>query len=243
VFGGLNLTLLLISPRDVEEALAAVRGGADILDVKNPSEGSLGANFPWVISEVRRAVPPSIPISAAIGDFPDLPGSAALAAFGAVEAGANIVKIGLKGPKDEKRAVYLVRQVVTATKGAGAQADVAVCAYGDFRRAGTIDPTFLPMIASEAGADVAMLDTAIKDGKPLTDFLQAEKLRNFIEKAHDLGLSAALAGSLGLRELRIIRRFKPDVVGIRGAACEGGDRKNGRISEERVRMLKKLLEG
>lgn len=212
------------------------------MDIKNPSEGSLGASFPWVIAEVRRAVPSSVPISAAIGDFPDLPGSAALAAFGALKAGANIVKIGLKGPKDEKSAIYLVRQVVRAVKGADASAKVAVCAYGDFRRAGTIDPTLLPRIASMAGADVAMLDTAVKDGMPLTDFLKPEELGNFIKKAHSRGLSVALAGSLGLDDLRTLKRLKPDVVGIRGAACEGGNRKKGKISEERVRMLKKILE-
>lgn len=37
---------LLVSPMNMEEAQAALAGGADILDVKNPKEGSLGANFP-----------------------------------------------------------------------------------------------------------------------------------------------------------------------------------------------------
>ncbi|GAI18919.1 unnamed protein product [marine sediment metagenome] len=50
MLGGTDLTLLLVSPRDINEALAAVRGGADILDIKNPEEGSLGANFPWIIA-------------------------------------------------------------------------------------------------------------------------------------------------------------------------------------------------
>jgi hypothetical protein len=88
-----------------------------------------------------------------------------------------------------------------------------------------------------------MLDTALKDGKPLTDFLGAEELGGFIEAAHARGLSAALAGSLGVEELRALKRLKPDVLGVRGAACEGGDRRSGRISEERVRMLKQILEG
>ena len=45
--------LLLISPINHEEALESIKGGADIVDVKNPKEGSLGANFPWVIKEIR----------------------------------------------------------------------------------------------------------------------------------------------------------------------------------------------
>ena len=40
---------LLVSPMNVQEAIASEQGGADIIDVKNPREGSLGANFPWVI--------------------------------------------------------------------------------------------------------------------------------------------------------------------------------------------------
>jgi uncharacterized protein (UPF0264 family) len=51
---------VLISPKDEFEAKAAVDGGADIIDVKNPDEGSLGANFPWVIRQVRNLVPQSI---------------------------------------------------------------------------------------------------------------------------------------------------------------------------------------
>jgi hypothetical protein len=241
--GGPSVTLLIVSPRDVEEALAAVRGGADILDIKNPSEGSLGANFPWVIAEVRRAVPSSVPVSASIGDFPDLPGSASLAAFGAVKAGAGIVKIGLRGPRDLKSATELASRVVRAVREADGSAKTVVCAYGDFERSGTINPILLPKIAEGAGADIVMLDTAVKDGKTLLDFLSVEELGNFVVEAHSRGLLAALSGSLGPRELESLKRVAPDVIGVRGAACEGGDREKGRISEFRVRELKKLLEG
>ena len=44
--------LLLISPINHEEAIESIEGGADIVDVKNPKEGSLGANFPWVIKDI-----------------------------------------------------------------------------------------------------------------------------------------------------------------------------------------------
>ena len=43
---------LLVSPMNLVEAQAALDGGADIIDVKNPKEGSLGANFPWTIRAV-----------------------------------------------------------------------------------------------------------------------------------------------------------------------------------------------
>ena len=43
---------VLISPTSLAEAEAVLAGGADIIDIKNPAEGSLGASFPWVIRDV-----------------------------------------------------------------------------------------------------------------------------------------------------------------------------------------------
>ena len=88
---------LLVSVTDAHEARVAVEGGVDIVDVKNPDEGSLGAPSPGSIERVREVVPPERPVSAAIGDMPNLPGTAALAALGAARSGAAYVKVGLWG--------------------------------------------------------------------------------------------------------------------------------------------------
>jgi len=52
---------LLISVTTPDEVAAAVRGGADIVDIKNPVEGALGASFPDVIRQVRQPVYRSLP--------------------------------------------------------------------------------------------------------------------------------------------------------------------------------------
>ena len=88
---------LLVSVVDAAEARLAVAGGVDIVDVKNPAEGSLGAPAPGVIAQVRDVVPAELPLSAALGDLPCLPGTAALAALGAARSGAAYVKLGLWG--------------------------------------------------------------------------------------------------------------------------------------------------
>lgn len=235
------MTKLLISPKGIEEARAAYRGNAEIIDVKNPREGSLGANFPWIISQIRDEIPSEIPISAAIGDFPNLPGTASLAALGALEAGANIIKVGLKGPKKAEEAVYLMRQVVKAVGENSQPAEVVACAYGDFERAGTIDPRDLPEIGQSAEVDYVMMDTAIKDGKPLTDFFSMDELRDFVDEAHSLDLKVALAGSLGREQIFRLKNLDPDVIGVRGAVCEGNNRGN-EISEDLVRELTDVLE-
>ena len=88
---------LLVSVVSAAEARRALAGGADIIDVKDPSEGALGAPAPRVLSEVVEAVGGAAPVSVALGDLPDLPHTAALAARGAVVSGAAFVKVGLRG--------------------------------------------------------------------------------------------------------------------------------------------------
>jgi (5-formylfuran-3-yl)methyl phosphate synthase len=62
----------------------------------------------------------------------------------------------------------------------------------------------VPEIANESKSDIAMIDTGIKDGKNLLDFLNTSKLKEFLDKTHGYGLKAALAGSLRKEDLQKI---------------------------------------
>src|SRR5271165_2830702 len=99
-----------------KEAAEAIAGGADIVDVKNPREGALGANFPWVIKRIREMTPRNIQVSCALGDVPNLPGSISLAALGAASLGVDYIKVGLHGFKTSKEAVFLLQNVNKAAK-------------------------------------------------------------------------------------------------------------------------------
>lgn len=228
---------LLVSPKDEDEALEAVSGGADIIDVKNPSEGSLGANFPWVIRRIRKLVPRNIEVSATLGDLPNLPGTASLAALGAAAVGANYVKVGLLGPSSFSDAVFLMGNVVRSVKEWDPSIKVVAAAYADWKRTGTLDPLLIPEIAAKSGSHVAMIDTKLKDGRRLFDFLTSTDLDLFVERSHDRGLSAALAGSLQKADVSILTKLKVDVIGVRTAVCEGLNRVSGRISRWKVREL------
>src|SRR3712207_4897772 len=58
---------LLVSVRSAEEAEAALAGGADLIDVKEPRGGSLGRAEDWVLAGVLRRVSGRRPVSAAMG--------------------------------------------------------------------------------------------------------------------------------------------------------------------------------
>ena len=226
---------LLISPVDKEEAIIASNGGADIVDVKNPKEGSLGANFPWIIKEIKEAVNGRQPISATIGDFNFKPGTASLAAFGAAVAGADYIKVGLYDIQTREQALELLTKITRAVKDYDATKKIVASGYSDYERINSISPLLLPEVAAEAGVDVVMVDTAIKDGKSTFEFMDEKKLKKFTDLAHEYGLENAIAGSLRFEDLPTLERISPDIIGVRGMVC-GGDRRTA-IQQELVEKL------
>ena len=67
----IGATKLLVSVRDADEARLALGGGADLIDVKEPSRGPLGAADAATIERVSTAVAGRVPTSAALGELRD----------------------------------------------------------------------------------------------------------------------------------------------------------------------------
>ncbi|MGD8466572.1 MAG: (5-formylfuran-3-yl)methyl phosphate synthase [Anaerolineae bacterium] len=231
---------LLISVTTNSEVAAAVQGGADIVDVKNPSEGALGASPPWVIRSVREATPDHLPVSAALGDVPNLPGTISLAALGAADCGVQYVKIGLMGPRRGTDALRLLKAVCRTVNEFAPQTLVIASAYADAHRVNAFPPRDLPAVAAEAGVHGCLLDTAIKSGDNLFAHLDDAQLAAFVDQCHQFDLISALAGSLIATDIPRVQAIGADIIGFRTAACRG-DRVHGRIDAGRVHQLKQLL--
>ncbi len=229
---------LLVSAINLEEAKAATLGGADILDVKNPKEGSLGANFPWIIKEISDYANNEIIVSTTIGDVPYKPGTVSLAALGSVVSGSNYVKVGLYGTKNYDEALEVMEAVVRTIKDYDDNITVVACGYADAYRVGSILPEEIPNVAKDSKSDIAMLDTYVKDGKRLTDHLTDIELENFVQNSHKNNLQVALAGSVNKMDVPLLKRIGCDIMGVRGCVCTNGDRNRGTINQELVQELK-----
>jgi uncharacterized protein (UPF0264 family) len=72
--------------------------------------------------------------------------------------------------------------------------------------------------------------------------MDEETILYFTSEIHDYGLKSALAGSIREEQLQKLSQLGCDVVGVRGAACTGGDRNSGRIQRSAVERLKKIIE-
>lgn len=228
----------LISPISLDEAKIVAEGGADIIDIKNIKEGSLGASFPWIISEVVNNLKKyNVLFSATLGDLPFKPGTASLAALGAAAAGAQYIKAGLYDVADEQQGVEMMAAIRRTCKEYDPTITVVTAGYADYKRFGGLDTDTLVRIAQRSQSDLVMVDTAIKDGATLFDALTVEEIRAFVKAGQKAGLKVALAGSIRTEHMPVLKEIGADVVGVRGAVCGKGaslnDRKTG-IERDRV---------
>ena len=84
---------------------------------------------------------------------------------------------------------------------------------------------------------VCLLDTAVKDGRGLLEWLSPDALTALVAEAHAAGLEMALAGALRAEDLPVVLDTGADIAGVRSAAC-GGGRRSGPLDPERVRALR-----
>lgn len=228
---------LLVSVVDQREAKIASKLGVDIVDVKNPREGALGANLPRVIRDVRIIVPKSIEVSATIGDLLNLPGTASLAARGAATLGVDYIKAGLYGVSRIRDGLKLAREVCIAVREASPDAKVVLVGYADYAKIGSIEPMKIIEIAAKVGADGVMIDVKSKGEGNVFDYLDPSYLSMFVEKASSNGLIKALAGGLTLDDIDAVYRLGFDVVGVRRAVCNVKNWIRSRLDEGKLSML------
>jgi len=231
---------LLVSVVNEEEVTAAVEGGADIIDVKNPREGTLGGNFPHVIRRVRKHTPPALEVSATIGDVPNLPGTVSLAALGASICGVQYIKVGLFGIQNPQDAVFLLQQVCRAAREHDRAIQIIAAAYADADKIKALHPYHLPAVAIEAGVNGCLLDTALKGDGTLLTKLRDVQLQEFVSHCLKANLLCALAGSLSLKDIPHVCKFGADIIGVRTAVCRG-DRVNGQVDRQKVKRLKEEI--
>ncbi len=213
--GGKFGPLLLASVLSATEANLALQVGSQLIDCKNPSAGALGALEPIVIRSVVAEVAGRVPVSATIGDLPCDAAVMVTAAKVVAATGVDIVKVGLFGDSNPRAAIAAL-----GATNLGKASLVAVLMADQ-----APDFSLIPLL-EKAGFIGVMLDTADKSSGALPDVLDRKTLSDFISRAHASGLAAGLAGSLRLEHIAGLVALQPDIIGFRGALCNGG-RTNG----------------
>jgi uncharacterized protein (UPF0264 family) len=229
------MTGLLVSVRSAAEAEVALAAGADLIDVKEPSRGSLGAADAKVWREVSRTVAGRTPVSVALGELEEIDGHAATAQ---ASSGAQVqfAKCGLA-------VAALTGDWVTrwrkAMRHLPNNVQPVAVAYADWRVAQAPPPQEVLAAAACLRSPYLLVDTFNKSGGNLLVHLSLEELRDLSARAADERIRLVLAGSLDAQAIAALLPLAPAYVAVRGAAC-GGDRTQA-IDASRVKRLVKLV--
>ena len=92
----------LASVMTAAEAEMAFRGGAGIIDCKDPASGALGALDAEAVRNIVAVIAGRVPVSATIGDLPAEADAMVSAAAAMSATGVDIVKIGFFGDQDAR---------------------------------------------------------------------------------------------------------------------------------------------
>lgn len=236
---------LLVSTRNAEEARAAVAGGCDIIDVKEPSRGSLGMADPGIITSiVDFAIHYQIgsSVSCALGEVLDWDESAT-----AIPNSVSFVKLGLAELDSHHNWKTLWRDTRRRFNDeSGRQLNWIAVVYADWNLANSPHPSdILDAIRSDCadgnGCVGVLVDTFTKSEKRLFDWFTIHKLAEFVQSARQLGLLTAVAGRLSVADIPSLLTVQPDIIAIRSAACVNSER-NATVSSAAVRRFRDAIE-
>ena len=229
---------LLVSVRNVDEARLAVSGGADIVDIKEPQNGSLGQAPKEVITSIADVIDQQHPLSAAMGELKEFDASVQ----NQLPDKICFAKFGLSGMRSLCHWPELWQKAYSKLHDSIQQVAVV---YADSMSADSPAPLDIASVAATTSkCKIVLIDTFRKDKGNLLQHMSLSQLRDFCRKVQDSKKAVALAGSLDQKSLPVILSDPVlcetvGIIAVRGAACVSG--RSSTISLTRVQALSTLL--
>ncbi len=218
------MTGMLASINSLEEALLIKDLKVNIIDLKQPAEGALGALDIDTVQNIVKMIDTQKPVSATVGDLPMQPEIIFKAVAAMLTTGVDFIKIGFFPGGDwlttiEKLSSLTNKQALIAVLFADAQPDLAI----------------IPKL-QQAGFKGVMLDTMDKRRGSLTALMTGTELAQFVQTAHRHKLLTGLAGSLRQADIAELLSLDADYLGFRGALCEQHNR-IARLDKEKTMAI------
>ncbi|MEY4685709.1 MAG: hypothetical protein RLZ25_2168 [Pseudomonadota bacterium] len=201
------MTQMLASVTSLEEAFALLPLAIDILDLKNPARGALGALDLLDVRVIVEALPDQR-ISATVGDLPMVPEVIRAAVEAMAGLGVDYVKVGFFDSGDWQPVLDQLKPV--ADRGV----KLVAVLFGDQSFSLSALPAF-----ERSGFHGIMVDTAEKTGGGILAYRSLSWLQAFVGECQALGFLTGLAGSLSLEDIPKLKPLGADYLGFRGALC------------------------
>jgi|TARA_R110000851_G_scaffold124035_1_gene254048 (5-formylfuran-3-yl)methyl phosphate synthase len=210
------ITKWLASVESLEEAQLLVEQLPDILDMKNPSKGALGALTHQTVTQIVKWINKRCLCSATVGDLPMQAEIISAAIRSMADTGVDYVKVGLF---DESGLIQCIQQLEPTIR--SLKKPVIAVIFAD-----QLPQQKLISLLAKSGFAGVMLDTASKDGQGLLNHLSVETLQQFVVEAKSAGLLCGLAGALRIEDIETLSPLQADYLGFRSALCQQHRRTN-----------------
>lgn len=223
-----STTKLLVSVRNVLEAELALKSGVHWIDLKEPSQGPLGAPSLETAQRVASALADHPLRSAALGELRQVDEDFVLSL-------ANLfptLKIALAGLASDDQWPIRLNQLARAVDGCGATLVPVI--YADWRNCNAPPPTQVVQYAQTHAPQFVLVDTATKRGNHLLHCLEFDELEQLVNQLHEAGSRVVLAGSIDTTILDQLTTLPIEAIGVRGAVCDGDRSQN--LSPEKIRI-------
>ncbi len=232
------MTGMLASVSNLDEAKIALQENVDVIDLKDPSQGALGAVTTEVAQGVVQFISGQCLVSATIGDLPMQATLISKAIAAMALTGVDIIKIGVFDDLTGEVIASLKGQAINGAKGINGKQFTIIIVFFVDKGLGLDKMSEL----AKAGIRGVMLDTVDKMKGNLRTHMQDQELQSFINQAKSYGLLAGLAGSLKADDILPLLRLEPDYLGFRGALCQNDSRIQA-LNSSSVKKIRSLVTG
>lgn len=221
----------LASVQSKQEAVALLPCLPDILDMKQPATGALGALPVEQVAEIVEFVNGRCLTSATVGDLPmqaDIIGPA----LGAMnQSGVDYLKIGLFADDSVEDCLHQLQPYLAAIN-----TPVIAVLFADQQ----LNLSLVDLIKQVGFAGV-MVDTAEKNGRSLRDHWSESRLEEFVTQARSQDLLCGLAGALRIEDIASLKPLSADYLGFRSALCPERQR-NNELQPELAKEIQRQLQ-
>jgi len=216
----------LASVQSLEEARVLLSVLPDILDMKNPAEGALGALKVDTVGQIVKLINGRCQTSATIGDLPMQSDLISTAMINMASSGVDYIKIGLFPETGLSECIVGLAATINNLK---------IPVIGVLFADKALDSNYLPLLKA-SGFKGVMVDTAIKNGQHLLDHWSFDQLADFVESACQQEMLCGLAGALRCEDIPALSSMGADYLGFRSALCQ----RQQRTSSLQIALAKQI---
>ncbi|MEX1200095.1 MAG: (5-formylfuran-3-yl)methyl phosphate synthase [Methylophaga sp.] len=202
----------------------------DLLDMKNPADGALGALPVATVKQIVNWLAGRCQSSATIGDLPMQAARIQTALLEMQQSGVDYLKVGLFNEpaladclQDLKTFLQQFNTPVIAVLFADQQYDKSVLTD-----------------VLDSGFSGVMLDTANKNGQHLLNHQTSEQLQIFVNSVKSWQRLCGLAGALRAEDIAILKPLGADYLGFRSALCPQRERQQNLAISAVQQLVDKL---